>query len=67
MMELKPCPFCGGKVNFAYDMQFLPSGIRCGECHILVRFYRVKPSKPHEPFERELSEYAEAWNRRAES
>ena len=64
MMELKPCPFCGGKVNFAYDIQLLPNGIRCGRCHILVRFCNVEPPGPHELFERTMNEIAEAWNRR---
>lgn len=65
MIDLKPCPFCGGKVGFMYDAELLPSGIRCIRCHMMVKFYRVKPPKPHEPLGRVLNEYAEAWNRRA--
>jgi len=65
VIELKPCPFCGGKVDFMYDAEFLPSGIHCIKCHMLAGFYRVKPPKPHEPYERVLNEFAEAWNRRA--
>ena len=65
MIDLKPCPFCGGKVDFMYNAELLPSGIHCVRCHMLAGFYRVKPPKPHEPYERALSEYAEAWNARA--
>ena len=67
MMELKPCPFCGGKVDFNYNVELEPNGIHCIRCHMHAVFYRVKPARPREIYERVLNDYAEAWNRRAKS
>lgn len=62
---LKPCPFCGRKANFTYDVETLaPTGIQCVTCHMIVRFSRIKPPRKREPYERVIKELVTAWNRR---
>ena len=67
MIELKPCPHCGKKVDFAYDLELEPYGIHCPTCHMVVRFTRVKPAAKNEIFERVMSDIAVRWNERKES
>ena len=64
MPELKPCPLCGGKVKFNYNIDFEPDSIACNACHMFVRFSRIRV-KGNEKFEVVLKKMAEAWNRRA--
>lgn len=63
MTELKPCPFCGGKVDFNYNGSFEPDGIRCLKCRVILRFMRVRMQK-NETFGECQSRMAEVWNRR---
>ena len=63
MTELKPCPFCGGKVTYAYNAELEPYGVQCIRCHAIVTFYRVKMKKT---FGEAMEKLAEAWNRREE-
>ena len=63
--DLKPCPHCGGYVNYIYNaVELYPTGIQCVKCHMIVRYSRIKPPRQHEPYERVFKELAEAWNRR---
>ena len=65
MIELKPCPFCGGKAQYNFDMQLEPIGVFCPACHVVVRFARIKPMGKRTAGS-VMDEIAEAWNRRTE-
>lgn len=64
MIELKTCPFCGCKVDYAYNMGLEPYGVHCSRCHMVVKFSRVKPIQKGEVYERVMSDIATRWNRR---
>lgn len=64
MVKLKPCPFCGGKVDYQYDGNFELSGIHCLQCHSMTKFYRIPKPKPSETYGETLDRWAEHWNRR---
>lgn len=63
MAELKPCPFCGGKVSIMFNGELLPSGIACHRCKMLTTFYRIKMGK-HETIGEVENRMAGVWNRR---
>ena len=63
-LDLKPCPLCGKPVDYAIDIDMNPYGIHCVNCHMIVRFTRVKTPSLHEPYERVLYDIAARWNRR---
>lgn len=63
MDDLKPCPFCGGKVQFNVNADCEPDGIACMHCHTLTRFMRTE-LKPGEGFGIAMYKMAEVWNRR---
>ncbi len=65
MTELKPCPFCGKKVRFNYNMGFEMDGIWCSTCHMMVKYPRIH-MKPKETFGEYEARMAEVWNRREE-
>ena len=55
MDELKPCPFCGGKVFMFRDLESETYMTRCRKCSALFKqYYAVK------------DEAVEGWNERAE-
>ena len=60
---LKPCPFCGGKVGYAHDIEMIPYGVTCMRCHMVVRFTRIE-AKKREPFGIVMDKIANAWNQR---
>lgn len=64
MIELKPCPFCGGSVRF-FDAgipgEFEDWGIECSNCGI---FFSGPGDEPGCVSTKR--EAADAWNRRAE-
>lgn len=64
MVDLKACPFCGCKVDYAYNLELEPYGVHCPRCHMVVRFSRVKPVMKGEIYERVMSDIATRWNRR---
>ena len=59
MNELKPCPFCGGKAKYIYQMPY--NAVKCTKCKLfgktIVDSYEQQDGK---------TEAVEAWNRRAE-
>ena len=64
MAELKPCPFCGQKVDYNYDLGLMPIGVYCKNCRIVVRFMGMKKSGKGEVFGDAMKRIAERWNRR---
>ena len=64
MSDLRPCPFCGGKVRINFDADLGPTGIWCPRCHMLVKFARIKPIGKNEKFGRCIDDLTEMWNRR---
>ena len=63
MIDLKPCPFCGRKATFNYNIEFEPNGIRCDFCHYFITYPRLSVRKG-ERFEECMNRMAEMWNRR---
>lgn len=60
---LKPCPFCGNKtVHYVYNIEMEPDGITCFNCHVIVRFPRIK--EKGERFEVAMGKMADIWNQR---
>lgn len=64
MTDLRPCPFCGEKVSYNFNTDFEPDGIVCANCHIIVRFMRIKVIGDMK-FEDVMNRMAEIWNRRS--
>ena len=55
---LKPCPFCGGSVEFTnYGEMTDDMDIQCTNCGIIVSYYRVTTRE----------EAVRVWNNRVES
>ena len=56
--ELKPCPFCGGKAKYVYQMPY--NAVKCTKCKVfgktIVDSYEQQDGK---------QEAIEAWNNRA--
>ena len=65
--ELKPCPFCGGKVQICYGIDCTVSGIRCDNCCVIVQWPRIKTGKSNKTFGELAKPHIEAWNRRADN
>lgn len=62
-ISLKPCPFCGGEVIFARDLEGEIHGIYCHKCKSKVKF-QIE-FKKSDTFGKTMTDWAEAWNRRA--
>jgi hypothetical protein len=62
MNDLKPCPFCGGKVDYWYDAEFNPVGVNCATCKIAIRMLTLKQERV---FGDTMAKIAEGGNRRA--
>ena len=63
-IRLEPCPFCGRSVQYNFNIDLVPDGIRCDQCHYIVRFTRIK-LRPHDRCEVPMKAMMEIWNRRA--
>lgn len=63
--ELKPCPFCGGKVTYNHDISAEIVGIYCQKCKAHVKFIGIRP-KMTDTFGKTMEQYAEKWNRRVQ-
>ena len=61
---LSPCPHCGGRINYVYDVLMIPYGVVCNQFHMIVKYTRIKPPQSRETFERVLGEIADKWNER---
>lgn len=59
MAELKPCPFCGGKVKVRYKMPM--NWIECKRCNCSMVQVDSYAQRDRE------QELIEAWNRRADN
>lgn len=66
MIDLKPCPHCGGRVRFNHNAELLPDGIFCPNCHMLVRFTTIQADRK-DKFEVVMDRIAGAWNRREDN
>lgn len=64
MIELKPCPFCGGNVRMMHDADGTPNGIHC-KCGAYTRFLFM-PKIIGETFGDVQDRIIERWNSRAE-
>lgn len=62
--NLKPCPFCGGKVRISYDIRSEANGIWCPTCHSITKFIRIKLKSDKETFGEFESRWGAAWNKR---
>jgi hypothetical protein len=61
---LTTCPFCGNDVDFAFDVDGMPNGVWCRNCHMIARWSRIK-EKRGDTAGKLMDQYAKAWNRRA--
>ena len=66
MPELKPCPFCGGKSRFIYDIELEITGIRCPKCHAGVRFTDAPKPKKTDTYGETMEWWLKRWNQRTE-
>lgn len=59
-----PCPFCGKKVRFNFNIDFGIDGIWCPTCHAMTRFPKIKDNGI-ENIGVIAEKWAGIWNRRA--
>ncbi len=65
--ELKPCPFCGGRVIFGHGIDGGVTGIQCCACKSTTKFYAERFEwKKNEAVGEQMDRWIEAWNRRSE-
>ena len=65
MLELKPCPFCGGEVeerggSCNYGKHIMTLDLKCKGCETTFKFKAKWASDPY-------NETHEAWNRRVDN
>jgi hypothetical protein len=73
MAELKPCPFCGGKVRVAKTGDgdqlwwFVTRATEAGKCtcRVFMESMCFYPDTPQEEKQKLKRDLVEAWNRRA--
>jgi len=64
--ELKPCPFCGGHVDYEYNLDLEPWGVGCRSCKYVVKYYGIPKTKRAVTFGEIQNVMAEKWNRRTQ-
>ena len=64
MINLKPCPFCGGQAVFNYSIDLLPDGIRCSDCKYIMRFWGMPKATQTTRMIEIMEPMAERWNKR---
>lgn len=65
MIKLRPCPFCGSKVDMTYTSYDNMYHIYHRDYGGIVQCYMKEPIDIDGYFVKSLSEAADAWNRRA--
>ena len=60
--ELKPCPFCGGRVRLIRDLDNVANGIYCHSCESITRFNITMGRR--ETFGNFEQKWADKWNTR---
>ena len=63
MPELKPCPFCGNKVVYGHNLDGIPHGVYCRNCHMRAQWsniIRMRKTTAGQVAE----QIADKWNRR---
>lgn len=63
MIDLKPCPFCGGEAQMKFGIDGDVSCIWCKSCKAMTHWTAIK-TQGHEPFGVAMDKYAAAWNQR---
>lgn len=64
MINLNPCPFCGGEVDYNVDMDLHPDGVICRKCRYVIRYYGLPHFKQTDQFSKIMEPIAERWNKR---
>lgn len=67
MIELKPCPFCGGEAEFVETVPHYNHYVQCKKCAAMVgRTSRQWDSRHETLWFKNDTDAIKAWNRRAE-
>lgn len=64
MVEFKPCPFCGGKVEVKINATTLHTAVLCARCNVTMK-HNYKGNGRLKALLEEL--IAEDWNRRTKN
>ena len=60
--DLKPCPFCGGRVRWNFNIEFGINSIMCPGCKAMVQ-WRI-PEREKDSMGEIMGRWMEKWNRR---
>lgn len=64
-LELKPCPICGGHVQYCWGPEGEVHGLFCQGCRMYVRWSGEEMQlKNREPIGAQMLRWAYKWNRR---
>lgn len=62
-IDLLPCPICGGKVRYSFDLDGIPNYINCPTCHMYVKYSNLNINR-NARVGIAMAKMAERWNRR---